>query len=154
MLWLTLLIVHGLLAFLLLGAVTHQALSVLRPSRDKRKFIESFAAVRSGFYTDAVIVLFLITFVFGAWIYAFYRTEVRQVLELTGHFTPVGLFELKEHFLALALALLPTYWLLWKKIPLAEQHGARKTVTVIIAVTVWAGFLIGHIVNNAKGFDL
>jgi hypothetical protein len=30
--------------------------------------------------------------------------------------------------------------------------GGRKSVTLLLAIIVWANFLIGHIVNNARGF--
>jgi hypothetical protein len=36
--WIALVITHGLLAFLLLGAVTHQVVSVLEPARTHSRF--------------------------------------------------------------------------------------------------------------------
>jgi hypothetical protein len=36
---------------------------------------------------------------------------------------------------------------------LAEDYaGARKSVTLFLAIIVWTNFLIGHIANNARGF--
>ena len=96
-------------------------------------------------------MIFLITFALGAYIYTNYRTEVRPPLENLNLFWAVGLFDLKEHFLALSLALLPTYWLLWKKIPLSDHRAERRLTTVTIAVLVWYGFLVGHILNDLRG---
>lgn len=151
MLWVVLVIVHGLLAFLLLGAITHQAVSVAWPSRRKRLFVERFATVSGVAYTNAIIVLFLITFFFGGWIYANYRVDVKPGLEETRAYVPIGLFELKEHIAALALALLPLYWVFWKRIPLTEHANIRAVTTLVIAFCAWWSFLVGHILNNVRG---
>ncbi len=149
--WIALLILHGLLALLLIGAITHQAVSVAWPSPRKRRFVESFAAVRSAFYTNAIVIMYIVTFVIGAWIYADYRINVKPTLEDSTAHVPVGLFELKEHFVAVGLLILPVYWLFWKKIALSEQIPARIWLTMIIAFCTWFSFFIGHIVNNVRG---
>jgi hypothetical protein len=64
--WIVLLIVHELLAFLLLGAITHQLVAVWAPVRAKAgnkaaNFVGRFRAVPSASYANAVIVLYLIT---------------------------------------------------------------------------------------------
>jgi len=46
--WVALLIVHGLLAVLLLGAITHQAAAVLKKSRQAGTFVQRFASVNSA----------------------------------------------------------------------------------------------------------
>ena len=57
-----LLIVHGLLAVALLGAITHQALSVWAPARKPAaSFVGRFRGVSGAFYTNAIIVLFVVT---------------------------------------------------------------------------------------------
>ncbi|TZG27219.1 hypothetical protein [Sphingomonas montanisoli] len=151
MFWVSLLIVHGLLAVALMGAVTHQAVAVFRSRGGKAGFVESYATVRDKMFTNAIIWLYLATFVVGSWIYTHYRYTVRTILEDLGQESTVGIFEYKEHILAVGLALLPVYWLLWHRIPTAEAKGARKGVTVFIAIAVWVGFLGGHIVNNVRG---
>ena len=150
MFWISLLIIHGLLAFALLGAITHQAVAAFR-SGGKAGFVASYAAVRGKLFTNAIIWLYLITFTFGSWIYTHYRYTVRPILEDLGQESTVGVFEYKEHILAVGLALLPAYWLLWQRVPIGEARGARKGVTLFIAVAVWIGFLGGHIVNNVRG---
>ena len=56
-----LLIVHGLLAVTLLGAITHQALSVVprRVAAGPLSFVGRFRSVNSGAYANAVVVLFV-----------------------------------------------------------------------------------------------
>ena len=61
------------------------------------------------------------------------------------------IFELKEHLVTIGLGLLPAYWYLWKnKAP--DYENARKWVTVVLAAFCWYAFLVGHVVNNVRGF--
>ena len=75
------------------------------------------------------------------------------MLENSGYWHTLGTFDLKEHFVAIGLALLPAYWVCWQ--PRADEHGRpRAAVTLILAFIVWWSFLIGHITNNIRGFGL
>ena len=146
----TLLILHGICAFLLLGALTHQAVTSVWPRKPgDQGFIAVYRGVHGHSYTSAVIVLFLITFVLGGYIYVFYRIEVRPPLEALLDLVPIGVFELKEHFLAIALGMLPAYWYYWKKKP--ENKMARVGTTLVLTFAVWVGFVGGHFVNNVRG---
>ncbi|WP_457584100.1 hypothetical protein [Ensifer canadensis] len=50
------------------------------------------------------------------------------------------------------LALLPAYWVCWRG-PLADElPRTRNVLTLILAAFVWRGFLIGHVLNNIRGF--
>ncbi len=151
--WTTLLIVHGLLAVTLLGAITHQAVALWLPVRAKAgSFVARFRAVPGTSYVGAIIVLYLLTFVMGAWIYTQYRFTARLALEQLRFFKTVGVFEMKEHLATIGLILLPAYWAFWRR-PLSEDYAAaRRQVTLFLAILVWANFLIGHIANNARGF--
>jgi hypothetical protein len=147
-----LLITHGILAVLLLGAITHQAIAAAWPATKRAPgFFNSLRSVNGMSYSNAVIVLFLVTFVIGTIVYPTYRVSVRTVLQEYHLYKPEGMFEMKEHLLALSLSLLPFYWVLWRK-PSADNRIARTAVTSIIAVSVWWGFLTGHIINNIRGF--
>ena len=67
--WTILFIVHALLAVALLGALSHQAMSVLMPVRQTAgSFVARFRAVHGATYAAAVCVLWIVTFIFGAWI--------------------------------------------------------------------------------------
>jgi len=148
-----LLIVHGLLAVALLGAITHQAWSVAprRVPVGPPSFVGRFRSVDSGGYATAVVVLFVVTAIGGALLYPQYRLDVRTALEDLQLRAANGVFEIKEHLVAIGLGLLPTYWLYWKAPLVPEQAAARRYLTWLLAFFVWWGFLVGHVLNNIKG---
>ena len=148
-----LLIVHGLLAVALLGAITHQTASAWLPARKPAgSFAGRFRAVGAAAYTNAIIALYICTFLLGAIIYPEFRVSIRGVLEELDVPAAMGSFELKEHFAVVGLAVLPAYWYFWR-LPLAEEHSrTRRALTAILAFIVWWNFLVGHVVNNFRGF--
>jgi hypothetical protein len=150
--WSILLIIHGILAVFLLGAITHQAVGVAWPVTKRGSgFFHAVRGVNGMNYTNTVVILFLMTFALGCLIYPVYRVNVRTVLQEYRFFKPEGMFEMKEHLLALSLALLPVYWLFWRRA--SDTNGlARAVVTCLIAAAVWWSFLTGHIINNIRGF--
>ncbi|MGZ9243850.1 MAG: hypothetical protein ACXW6K_25550 [Candidatus Binatia bacterium] len=153
--WTILLIIHGLLAVALLGALTHQAMSVLMPARHAAtsgSFVTRFRGVQGAGYAAAVCVLWVVTFIFGALIYTEYRIYVRVPIEEGGFWKTQGVFEMKEHLATIGLGLLPIYWYLWKNSRNTEYDSARKWVTMYLAGGCWFSFLVGHIVNNVRGF--
>jgi hypothetical protein len=151
-----LLIVHSLLAVALLGAITHQTISAWVPaSRGAAdSFIARMRAVPPTSYVNAVLVLYALTALLGAIIYPSYRLNVRIVLEQMQLYIPNGAFELKEHFVALGLGMLPAYWYFWRAPHVAEYGRTRAILTALLAFIVWWGFVVGHILNNIRGFDL
>ena len=146
-----LLIIHGLCAVFLLGALTHQSFSVAWPRRPGQSdFVARFRGVNGQGYATAVVVTFFATAILGGIIYTVYRVEVRPTLEGLMDLPTIGLFELKEHYLSFAAAMLPAYWYFWKKRP--DLKLARGMTTVVIAGIVWWSFVVGNIVNNVRGF--
>jgi hypothetical protein len=149
--WIGLLIIHALAAVLLLGAITHQAVSVWAPLRTKPShFVDRARSVRAASYVNAIIALYVFTAVLGGWIYTLYRISARLTLERGGFWWTFGAFELKEHFVALGLAVLPAYWCYWK-LPGDEHARTRALLTTLIALIVWWGFIVGHLTNNVRG---
>ena len=84
--WTILLIVHALLAVALLGALTHQAVAVFAQPRARAGggFVTRFRSVSGPGYATAVCVLWVLTFIFGGWIYTKYRIYVRIPIETGG----------------------------------------------------------------------
>ena len=148
-----LLIVHGLLAVTLLGAITHQALSVVpkRAATGPLSFVGRFRSVDSGAYATAIVVLFVITAIGGGLLYPQYRLDVRTALEDMQMRAANGVFEIKEHLAAIGLGLLPTYWLFWRTPVVPGLAAARRYLTWLLAFIVWWSFLVGHLLNNIKG---
>jgi len=107
-----LLILHGLLAVALLGAITHQALSVLtvaRATNGRWNFVDRFRGVDATAYATPIVVLFAVTAIGGALLYPQYRIDVRPALEDTQNSAANGVFEIKEHLAAIGLGMLPIY---------------------------------------------
>src|SRR5712691_4098371 len=148
-----LLIVHGLLAVFLLGAITHQAMSVVKrtPAAQRRSFVDKFGGVNAASYATPIVVLFVVTAIGGAFLYPQYRIDVRPTLEDLQMRAANGIFEIKEHLAAIGLGMLPVYALAWKAPLLTEQAATRRYLTWILAFLVWWNFLVGHVLNNIKG---
>jgi hypothetical protein len=150
--WSILLIIHGILAVFLVGAITHQAVGVAWPVAKRGSgFFGAVRCVNGMSYTNAVVILFVVTFALGCIIYPTYRVNVRTVLQEYRDFKPEGAFEMKEHLLALSLALLPIYWFFWRRAS-ETNRVARAVLTCMLAFAVWWGFLTGHVINNIRGF--
>jgi hypothetical protein len=148
-----LLIIHGLVAVALLGAISHQTLATWAPaSAQPGSFFGRFRAVPSTSFANAVVVLYAISALLGAIVYLYFRVDVRPDLERAGHWQTLGLFDIKEHFAAIGLALLPAYWVCWRQPPADEPERTRTIVTSVLAFIVWWSFLIGHVANNVMGF--
>jgi hypothetical protein len=150
-----LLILHGLLAVALLGAITHQTIGVWLPARSTAEsFVGRMRSVTAASYATAIIVLYLSTALLGGIIYPSYRVNVIVVLQQLELNKANGAFELKEHFAAVGLGMLPAYWYFWRQ-PLASEHArTRAVITAILAFTIWWNFIVGHVVNNIRGFEI
>ena len=146
-----LLIIHGVIAVFLIGAITHQTLGVFWPRRvGQTDFVAKARGINPGGYVNAILVLYVITFALGSILYPTYRVYVRPPLQDLMLTYAIGLFEIKENFAAIGLALLPSYWYFWKKAP--EFSTTRKLLVAIFFFIIWYNFIAGHILNNVRGF--
>jgi len=148
-----LLMLHGLMAVALLGAVTHQALAVTirRGEPRTRSFFTRFRATDAAAYSNAVTVLFAAVVAMGAMLYPRYRFVVRPLLQTMDLRGANGAFEIKEHFSAIGLLILPAYWASWRQ-PLATEYDlARVSLTWIITCMVWWNFVVGQFLVAIKG---
>jgi hypothetical protein len=135
-----------------LGAITHQALAMRRKTQETgRSFVGRYRSVEASLYCNTVVLLFLTVALLGALLYPSYRTVVRPFLEMNDLRTANGAFEIKEHFAALGLLMLPLYWAAWNR-PDSIRSDTRRAITWILASIVWCNFLIGHVLNNIRGF--
>jgi len=146
-----LLIVHDLFAVALLGAITHQTLATWAPAKPRPSaFFSRFRAVHARRFANAVVALYLAVAALGAVLYLSFKIDVQPGLELDRHWPALGLFDLKEDFVAIGVGTLPAYWVSWRSPSLDRRM--RATLTAILAFVVWWSFLVGHVVNNIKGF--
>jgi hypothetical protein len=148
-----LLILHGLVAVALLGAITHQMLGAWAPSSTRpRSFFGRFRAVQPAAYANAIVGLYVSTALLGAVVYLYFKVDIQPDLERDRHWQALGFFDLKEDFVAIGLGLLPAYWISWRR-PLADERGrTASSLTTILGFIVWWSFLVGHIVNDIMGF--
>ena len=145
-----LLVLHGMLAVFLLGAITHQTLGVFWPRRPgQTDFVANARGIRPQIYAAPIAYMYLAEFILGALIYPTYRVVSRPPLEDLQLTYVIGLFEIKENFAAIMLAGLPAYVYYWKKGP--EAANTRAAITAILFLTTWYNFIAGHLVNNARG---
>ena len=148
-----LLILHGLVAVALLGAITHQTLAAWRPlNTSTRSFFGRFRAVQPAGYANAIVVLYAVAALLGAIVYLYFKVDIQPGLERDRHFNALGLFDLKEDFVSIGLGLLPAYWISWRR-PFANEHcWTAVALTTILSFIVWWSFIVGHIVNDILGF--
>jgi hypothetical protein len=144
-------ILHGLVAIGLLGAVTHQGLSVWRRPAPVHTFIDRFRAVPADRYANAVAVLYVVTVILGGYLYPNYILDVKGSVAAYGMRKTVGLFQFKEHIAVIGLGLLPAYWHFWRSVPLDRDIATRKFLTTFLMLGVWWNLVIGHLLNNIKG---
>ena len=145
-------ILHGLVGVALLGAITHQLVSMYRRRTVRGpSFVDRYTGVNQRVFVVAVVVLYAAGVLLGALIYPTYRINVRIPFEEMFLFQAVGAFELKEHFAGIGIGLLPLYYWLWRP-ELADSHRRdRVIITSILAFIVWWDFIVGHILNNIRG---
>ena len=146
----TMLVLHGILSVFLLGAITHQTLAVFWPRRPgQTDFVANMRGVRGQIYATPIAIMFLVEFILGALLYPTYRVVSRPPLQDLQLTYIIGLFEVKENFAAIMLAMLPAYIYFWRKGP--EAANTRAGITAILFVTTWYNMIAGHLVNNARG---
>jgi hypothetical protein len=148
-----LLILHGLVAVALLGALTHQMLAAWAPASARTgSFIGRLRAVRPKGYVNAIIVLYVVTALLGAIVYLSFKIDIQPSLERDRHWHALGFFDLKEDFVAIGLGLLPAYWMTWRRPSDKETGWTSAALTTLLGFIAWWAFLVGHVVNDIMGF--
>src|SRR5215472_5036727 len=92
-----LLILHGLVAVALLGAITHQTLAAWASSSARpRSFFGRFRAVQPAGYANAIVGLYVGAALLGAVVYLYFKVDIQPYLERDRHWHALGFFDLKE----------------------------------------------------------
>jgi hypothetical protein len=146
-------ILHGIIAMALLGALTHQGLTMWRRPSPAQRFVDRFRAISAPRFATAVVVLYVLAFALGAYIYPTYVLDVKGAVIDYGMRKTVGVFQIKEHVSVIGLVLLAVYWHYWRTVPLAEGVHARRLLTTVLMLGSWWSLVIGHILNNLKGLQ-
>lgn len=146
-------ILHGIMAIVLLGAVTHQGLTVWRKPAPATLFFDRFRAISADRFANTVAILYVLTFALGAYIYPTFVLDVKGAVADYGMRKTIGMFQMKEHICVIGLGLLPAYWHFWRSVPLTESISARRFLTTFMMLGVWWNLVIGHILMNVKGLQ-
>ena len=144
-----LLLAHLLVTFLLVGAMTHNLIIVIGYLRGKfgRQKLE-WLYVRVALWAYGVVYLI------GALIYPAYRIHMRQ-----DYFEPNlrwanGLFEVKEHWGAVGLAMFFVCYLLRKSFQPSEERDKLYLyvpLCLLLNVIVWYKVVVGCYLTILKG---
>src|SRR5262245_1451980 len=90
-----LVIIHGLVAVALLGAISHQTLAAWAPAGARPgSFFGRFRTIPSASFANAIVVLYLTSALLGAILYLYFRVDVRPVLERDRHWQAIGFFDI------------------------------------------------------------
>jgi heme A synthase len=147
--WRILLFLHFVMAVALLAAVTLQLVTVLAPApvtQSAGNFVERIRATPPRWYVAAIIILYVPTFLLGAWVYQVSHLRANS----DGADRPlvnVGTFEFKEHIVSMGMAMLPAYWYVWRE-PFSEALRPAQVADRFLAVAVWYSFLVGHVASD------
>ena len=148
------LLLHGVCALFLLGALSHQAAATWRtapPTGRPAGVVAGFAAVRAPLYARAVAISYVLTMVLGDVVYGPYRVDVKTMLFDLQLWSWNGVFEIKEHLVALGFFLLLPYAALWSHPLDPALARPRRWLTTVLALVVWYALVAGHLLNNLKG---
>lgn len=143
-----LILAHLFLTFVLVGSLTHNLLVVagyLRGKFGRMKLELKYA--KYSFWS------YLIIYIVGALAYPAFRVYIR------GHFDPnlpwaTGLFEVKEHWGSIGLALLSFYYLLRKNFKPNEEKEKLLLyagLCLLINIIVWYKVVVGCYLSLLKG---
>jgi hypothetical protein len=146
-------VLHGLVAIALLGAITHQGLAVWRQPAPATLFVDRFRAIPAERYATAIVALYLLTFVLGAYIYPTFVLSAKQAIADRGMRGMIGIFQIKEHIAAIGLGLLPVYWHFWRSVPLNVGVLTRRFLTSFLMLSIWWNLIVGYVLNNLRGLS-
>lgn len=144
-----LLILHALLGILLLGSMTHNVLLVVPYLWGKFKKVKL-----EKLYVRVAFVAYLITFALGALIYPNYRYHVRAVYFDKAMPWASNLFDIKEHWAGIGLALFVSFLVLSRVIdPVKDRQmlGIYAFLSVTLALIVWFNVISGLLLTSYKG---
>ena len=98
-----------------------------RRARGRVRSSAAFAPCRPPPTPTPIVVLYAVSALLGGIVYLYFRIDIRPDLERAGEWPALGLFDIKEHFVSIGLALLPAYWVCWRRPRAGEpaRHARR-----------------------------
>ena len=144
-----LLLLHLFVTFVLVGSMTHSLFVVIDYIRGKfnRQKLE-------WLYVRTALWSYVIVYVIGALIYPAYRIYMRQQYFDTQLPWATGLFEVKEHWGAVGLAMFFVLYLLRKNLRPAEEKEKLwfyVPLCFLLNIIVWYKVIVGCYLTLLKG---
>ena len=145
-----LMLVHLFATFVLIGSMTHNLLCVVKYLQGK--FGRAKQELR---YLKWSLSSYIFVYVIGAIIYPAFRVYIRG--EVFDPLLPwaTGLFEVKEHWAALGLAIFAVYYFLRKNFdPKQEKEKLRylyAPLCMILNIILWYTVIVGCYLTLLKG---
>ncbi|MCB9557319.1 MAG: hypothetical protein H6707_14525 [Deltaproteobacteria bacterium] len=136
-----LLLLHALASLALTGAVTHNGLIAIR-----QLFGQATKTRLQKLYVKLAFYLYVPSFVLGLLIYPAFRVRVRAAYLDAAIPLAKRLFEVKEHWLAIGLAILLVYYPLSRVIDVRRRDGVTLMYNVFgiaLALIVWLSTIVG-----------
>jgi hypothetical protein len=144
-----LLLAHLFVTFALVGSMTHGLLIVVSYLRGKfsRQKLE-------WFYVKVSLWAYAIVYLIGALIYPAYRIHVRRDYFDKELKWATGLFEVKEHWGAVGLAMFVVYYFLRRSFQPSEEKDKLYLyvpLCLLLNVIVWYKVVVGCYLTLLKG---
>jgi amino acid transporter len=144
-----LLLAHLFVTFVLAGSMTHSLFIVVGYLRGKfgRQKLEEY-------YVKVALWAYMIVYIIGALIYPAYRIYVRQNYFDKELLWATGLFEVKEHWGAVGLAMFVAYYFLRKSFQPAQEKDKLflyVPLCLLLNVIVWYKIIVGCYLSLLKG---
>ena len=144
-----LVVLHLLATIVLVGAMTHNLLIVLKYLRGKfgRKKLEYY-------YVKISLWAYIIVYALGALAYPAFRINTRYALFDEEMRWATGLFEVKEHWGALGLAFFVVYYLLRRSFEPDEERDKLHfyvPLCLLLNVILWYKTIVGCYLALLKG---
>lgn len=144
-----LLLAHLFVTFVLAGSMAHNLLIVVGYLRGKfgRQKLEEY-------YVKVALWAYMVVYAIGALIYPAYRIYVRHNYFDKELLWATGLFEVKEHWGAVGLAMFVAYYFLRKSFQPAQEKDKLflyVPLCLLLNVIVWYKIIVGCYLSLLKG---
>lgn len=144
-----LLLLHTAAAIVCLGSMTHNLVMILNYWRGRFRRIQL-----EKLYVKVSFIAFLCTYLLGGLgLYPAFRYRVRHLYFDQSLRWATGLFEIKENWGSLALAIFIVYYLLSRSIqPSANQPLTKIYILlgVLLSIIIWYSAIVGFILVSHK----
>ncbi|UCG49549.1 MAG: hypothetical protein JSU94_07170 [Phycisphaerales bacterium] len=144
-----LLLMHLFVTFVLVGSMTHNLLIVARYVRGR------FARQKAEYlFVKISFWAYVVVYVLGALIYPAFRIHIRAAYFDASIPWATGLFEVKEHWGAVGLALFAVYYVVRRSFRPDEEREKLffyVPLCVLLNVIVWYKVVVGCYLSLLKG---